>query len=68
MRIRTANQPKFAAHFPHEALVGTVELSSGTLLLLTLLDEAPDVRTALQRFAEREALKLMKPRSACCLP
>lgn len=52
------DQPKFAAHFPHEALVGTVELSSGTLLLLTLLDEAPDVRTAVQRFAEREALTL----------
>ena len=36
--------------------MGTVALSSGALLLLTLLDEAPDVRSAVQRFAERETL------------
>jgi SAM-dependent methyltransferase len=50
------DQPKFTARFPQEALVGTVALSSGALLLLTLLDEAPDVRSAVQRFAERETL------------
>jgi len=50
------DRPKFSARFPHEALVGTLELSSGTLLLLTLLDESPNVRSAVQRFAEREAV------------
>jgi methylase of polypeptide subunit release factors len=50
------DRPKFTARFPPEALVGTLELSSGALLLVTLLDEAPDVRSAVQRFAEREAL------------
>jgi SAM-dependent methyltransferase len=48
--------PRFTARFPSDALVGTVELNSGALLLLSLLHEAPDVRSAVERFAARETL------------
>lgn len=46
--------PKVSARFPHEALVGTIELGPGAQLLLTLLNEAPDVESAIRRYAEGE--------------
>jgi len=52
------DQPKFTARFPHGSLAGTVSLNSGTLLLLTLLNETSDVRSAVQRFAQCEAVTL----------
>ena len=48
--------PKVSARFSHEALVGTVELGPGAQLLLTLLNEAPDVESAIRRYAEGESL------------
>jgi SAM-dependent methyltransferase len=48
--------PKVSARFPPETLVGTVELGPGAQLLLTLLNEAPDVQSAVRRYAEGETL------------
>jgi methylase of polypeptide subunit release factors len=46
--------PKVSARFPHDALVGTIELGPGAQLLLTLVNEAPDVASAMRRYAEGE--------------
>jgi SAM-dependent methyltransferase len=47
---------KMSARFPREALVGTIGLGPGAQLLLTLLHEAPDVESAIRRYAEGENL------------
>jgi methylase of polypeptide subunit release factors len=52
------DQPKFTVHFPHQALGGTMGLSQGAVLLVTLVDEAPDVNSAVERFAKQELLTL----------
>jgi len=64
---RTA-RPEVVARFPKGALVGTIELGPSAQLLLTLLHEAPDVRSAIRRFADGEeiafdeaAAKLLPP-------
>jgi SAM-dependent methyltransferase len=48
--------PKVSVRFPREALVGTLELGPGAQLLLTLLNEASDVESAIRRYAEGEGL------------
>ena len=49
-------RPEVVARFPKGALVGTIELGPSAQLLLTLLHEAPDVRGAIQRFADDEKI------------
>jgi len=48
--------PTVSARFPHEALVGNVQLGPGAQLLLTLLNEAPDAQSAIRRYAEGEKM------------
>jgi len=49
-------RPEMMTRFPKGALVGTVELGPSAQLLLTLLHEASDVRSAVCRFAEDEQI------------
>ena len=49
-----SGEEKVRVRFPESSLVHPVELSSAALVLLSLCDEAPDVRTAAAAFAAHE--------------
>jgi len=55
-QLGAAARPEMVARFPKGALVGTIELGPSAQLLLTLLHEAPHVRSAIHRFAEDEQI------------